>query len=106
MIGEGDAVGDAVTKHGLGTVESVDYSIKQTELGYVKNENDTYEGVLNEYSDRYNVLVTITAEAEYVPGDGYHVDGTRIAVGEAMSLRFPDFLCEGHCISLAAENFN
>ncbi len=105
LIAKGDAVGNAVTKSSLGMVESVDYSIKQTELGYQETEDGSYEGVLNEYPDRYNILVTITVEGDYVPDDGYYIDGTRIAVGEALSLRFPNFVCEGHCISLAAENF-
>ena len=106
MIAEGDAVGDAATKNSLGSVESVDYSVKQTELGYKEGEDGVYEGVLNEHPDRYNVQVTITATAEYVPDEGYRIDGTRIAVGESMALRFPDFVCEGYCISVAAENFN
>ena len=109
LIVKGDAVGNAVSKNSLGTVESVDYSIKQTELGYAESDKEDslnpYVGVLNEHSDRYNVLVTITAQGEYIPEDGYYINGTRIAVGEALSLRFPNFVCEGHCISLAAENF-
>ena len=106
LIVEGDAVVNAVSKNSLGTVESVDYSTKQTELGYEKKEDASdYTGVLNEYPDRYNVSVSITVEGEYVPEDGYYINGTRIAVGEALSLRFPNFVCEGHCISLAAENF-
>lgn len=105
LIAEGNAVGDAVTKHTLGRVESVNYSIKQTELGYEESAG-SYVGVMKEYPDRYNIQVTIVAEAEYVPADGYHIDGTRIAVGEALSLRFPNFSAQGYCISMAAENFN
>lgn len=104
LINEEDAVGDASTKAVLGTVRAVDYSIKQTELGYTQTENG-YVGELNEYGDRYNVLVTVEAEAQYVPGRGYYIDGTRIAVGEAVSLRFPDYSCQGYCVSLAAEDF-
>ena len=64
------------------------------------------DGVLTPVVGTKGGDVTITATAEYVPGEGYRIDGTRIAVGEAMALRFPDFVCEGYCISVAAENFN
>lgn len=105
-IKENDMVVNSVTKNTLGTVTSVDYNTKQTVLEYVEKDG-AYEGVLSEYPDQYTVLVTITASAKYVPGDGYFVNDARIAVGEALALRFPDFVAEGHCISLIPpENFN
>lgn len=105
-IKENDIVVDSVTKSSLGTVTAVDYNTKQRVLEYVKNEVDgTYTGVLSEYPDQYTVLVTITAPAEHVSGDGYFVNNCRIAVGEGMALRFPDFVAEGHCISMIPENF-
>ena len=81
------------------------HNTKQTVLEDVEEEDGTYTGVLSEYPNQYTVLVTITASAEHIPGDGYFVNNCRIAVGEGMALRFPDFAAEGHCISMVPENF-
>lgn len=105
-IEENDVVVDSVSKATLGTVVAVDYNTKQTVLGYVQKDDGNYEGVLSEYPDQYTVFVTVTSSAKYVSGKGYLVNDRRIAVGEAMSLRFPDFAAEGYCISLIPENFN
>ena len=99
-IKESDLVIDAVSKNNLGTVsQEVDYHTKYTELSYAVEESETV-GVLVEYPNRYNLIVTISATAEYIEGRGYTVDGCRIAVGEKMSLRFPDYSCEAYCIGL------
>ena len=105
-IKENDVVVHAVTKSTLGTVATVDYNTKQTVLEYVENEG-VYQGVLVEYPDRYTVHVTVTTNAKYVEGDGYFVNNCRIAVGEGMSLHFPDFAAEGYCISFVPhDDFN
>lgn len=104
-IKENDIVVDSVSKTTIGTVTAVDYNTKYTVLEYTEKDGQ-YEGVLADYPDRYNVLVTITTTAEYTPKKGYSVSGCRIAVGEALNLRFPDFAYEGHCISLVAEDFS
>ena len=60
-----------------------------------------------EYPDRYNLKVTVTAKAELIEGVGYNVNDRRIAIGEAMSLRFRDFVCEGYCIYVTpTQDFN
>lgn len=105
-IKENDVVVDSVTKNTLGTVTAVDYNTKQTVLKYEQKQDGSYEGALSEYPDRYSVIVTITASGEHVDGDGYFVNNCRIAVGESMALRFPDFAAEGYCISLIPENFH
>jgi hypothetical protein len=105
MIKENDVVVDSVSKSTLGTVTAVDYNTKQTVLEYVKQNDGTYVGQLSEYPDQYTVLVTITVSADYVEGTGYAVNGRRIAIGEGMALRFPDFAAEGYCISLIPDNF-
>ena len=105
-INENDLVVDAVSKNSLGTVsQDVDYHTKYSELSYKIDKDETTgadlaTGVLVEYPDRYNLIVTITATADYVQGTGYSVNGCRIAVGEKMALRFPDYSCEGFCIGL------
>ena len=99
-IKENDVVVDSVSKNNLGTVsQEVDYHTKYSELSYVMEDSEA-KAVLVEYPDRYNLTVTITATADYMEGSGYSVNGCRIAVGEKMALRFPDYACEGYCIGL------
>lgn len=104
-IKENDVVVDGVTKSTLGTVIATDYNTKETSLEYVVQEDGTYLGTLSEHPNQYTVFVIITAPAKHVAGDGYFVNDCRIAVGEKMSLHFPDFAAEGYCISVIPENF-
>ncbi len=98
-IKENDAVLDSVSKNKMGTVIAVDYHTKYTELQYVQ-QNDQTVGVLAEHPSKYNIIVTISVNADYMEGSGYSVHSRRIAVGEKLSLRFPDYACEGYCIAL------
>ena len=98
-IQENDAVLNAVSKGNMGTVVAVDYNTKYTELQCVK-EGDQYVGKPVEYPGKYNVIITISAKADYIEQEGYSVNSSRIAVGEKMTLRFPDYACEGYCIAL------
>ncbi len=98
-IKEDDLVINSVTKNNMGTVVAVDYNTKYSELQYVENGTEG-EGILSEYPNRYNLLVTISATADYVKENGYSVNATRIAVGEKLDLRFPDYVSEGYCIGL------
>ena len=98
-IQEQDAVLDSVSKNAMGKVIAVDYNTKYTELQYVE-QNDQKVGVLAEHPTKYNLIVTITATADYMEGSGYSINGSRIAVGEKLSLRFPDYACECYCIAL------
>ena len=100
-IKENDTVIDAVSKQTMGSVTAVDNHTKYTVLEY--NEA-TDSGVLVEYPDRYNIIVTISASGTYREGVGYRVNDRRIAVGEKMALRFPDFVHEGYCIGLSVES--
>lgn len=95
-INENDTVLDSVSKSNIGTVVAVDYSMRYTELTY----NEEGQGILAEYPGKYNVIVTISATAEFNKGEGYTVNGKRIAVGEKVSARFPNYLGEGYCISV------
>lgn len=96
-IAENDTVIDSVSKSNIGTVAAVDYSIQYTELAY--NELEAV-GVLTPVAGKYNVIVTINATAQYEQGKGYSVNGTRIAVGEKINARFPNYVCECYCISI------
>ncbi len=97
-IKENDLVIDSVSKYSLGNVITVDYNQNYRELYY-----DTLQkaGRLLTYEDKYNVIVTVTVVARYDEGEGYTVGDRRIAVGEKLSLRFPDYAAEGYCIGLS-----
>lgn len=98
-INENDTVVDAVSKFSLGNVTAVDNDSHYKVLGY--NEQ-THAGGYVTYQDKYNVLVTVTVTADYEEGVGYSVSDRRIAVGEKLSLRFPNFVGEGYCIGISA----
>ncbi len=96
-IKENDTVIDSVTKNTIGTVTAVDYGLPYTELEY---DQENSVGVLSPITGKYNVIVTISANAEFESGEGYLVSGTRIAVGEKLNVRFPGYVCEAYCISV------
>ena len=104
-IQENDLVLDASTKVTLGVVTTVDCNTKHTVFEAVNKGDGKYEGEWAEYPDQYDVIVTITADAEYIPNKGYFVNNHRVAIGEQFFLRFPDFTGEGYCISLIREGF-
>ena len=97
-IVENDTVVDAVSKFALGTVTAIDNNSHYRVLGY-NEERD--EGGYTTYQDKYNVLITITVTANYEEGVGYTVGDRRIAVGEKLTLRFPNYVDEGYCIGVA-----
>ncbi len=96
-IKENDTVIDSVTKNTIGTVTAVDYGIQYTELKY---DQENSVGVMSPVAGKYNVIVTISANADFEEGEGYMIGGTRIAVGEKISARFPGYACEAYCISV------
>ena len=91
---------NSVSKNNMGTVIAVDYTTKYTELQYVEGSNI---GEPKEFPDKYNVVVTISSTANYVKEKGYSVNGTRIAVGEKLSLRFPNYIAQGYCIGMETD---
>ncbi|MBQ8848916.1 MAG: DUF4330 family protein [Clostridia bacterium] len=106
MIKTNDAVGDAVTKSNIGTVTMVN-NTKYIEYKTVETVRDEGGEAIKEYTvtpveypNKYNVLVTITVAATFSEGEGYSVESTRIAVGEKMALKFPNFKCEGYCVGV------
>ncbi len=96
-IRENDTVLNSVNKGNIGTVTAVDYSTQHKQLEYNEAEQ---AGVLSVFPDKYDIIVTISAKAQFTENEGYTVNGTRIAVGEKISARFPDYVCEGYCISV------
>ncbi len=91
-VKEGNTVIDAVSKNNIGSVKSVENNV------YFQLE----EGTVVEYDDKINLLITVSATATYTEGKGYAVNERRIAVGEKLSVRFPDFAGEGYCVGFSS----
>lgn len=111
-IKSNDIVIDSVSKNQLGIVQATNtedpYKIISYEEILDKDGNPTgdYNGVLIEDKDnpKYNITVYINATAEYEKGVGYTVNGTRIAVGEVLELRFPQFTAVAYCTHISESN--
>ncbi len=54
------------------------------------------------YPGKVNLTVTVKVSADYSEGDGYSVDGNRIALGKSYLMRFSGLLAEGECINIGA----
>lgn len=93
----GDEALSAVNKASLGLVSAIRNDILYSEAHYDR-ESGTVS--MKEYPDRYNLQITITADAVFEEGKGYRVKGNRIAVGEQYSLMFPEYVGSGYCIRM------
>lgn len=102
-IHKNNTVVDSVSKNQIGTVQATDYSEPYKQLEAVKKD-DKLVGIYAEHPDKYNVVVTISANAKYAKGDGYRVNDCRIAVGEKMNLIFPNYMGECYCIDISADS--
>lgn len=104
-IKKNDLVIDAVSKSQLGTVQSADsiepYYVLDYEVKLSEDGTPNYNGVLAENKTKYNITVYISATAQYEKGVGYTVNGKRIAVGEVLELRFPNFTSTAYCVSIS-----
>ena len=99
----GDRVLDAENSYVIGSItnteidDCVEYVYNEAS-GRIEAVAYTDEG--SSSSIRKNLLITITADAHYTAGQGYDVNGYRIAVNQDMQLCFPGYTGEGQCISL------
>ena len=95
-----DIVIDSISKNQLGIVQSATsdpYSI----LGYTVDADGEYTATMITDGSKFNITVTISATAEYEKGVGYTVNGTRIAVGEVLDLRFPQLASTAYCVHIS-----
>lgn len=100
LIKDKDSVVNSVTKNSLGTVSGAPTVNASTSLSYQIDDANNIVGVLVEDSQKCDITVIISSNAEYEEGVGYTVNGCRIAVGEEIFLRFPQFSCSGYCVAL------
>ena len=101
-IESGDSVTNAVTKNAMGYVSEIEIT-KSEKLYYHEDTEGNITGVMveNEDGGQYDITVTIvSSSANFETDVGYSVNGTRIAIGEQLSLRFPDFSATGYCTSI------
>lgn len=92
-----DEVIDASLKTSLGYVNAVENDIPHSEP-YYDSEDDLVS--MKEYPNRYDLIITVTADAVFTQGVGYTVNGRRVAVGSEFYLMFPEYLGEGFCVSM------
>ena len=93
----GDEVLNAANKASLGLVSALKNDVPHSEV-YYDSEADTVS--MKEYPDRYDLQITIMADAVLEEGKGYYVNGSRIAVGGQYSLIFPEYVGSGYCIGM------
>lgn len=104
LIQQDQAVINATTKNAMGTVSRIDTKVS-TELYYtIDEEKNEVQGELLDIPDKFDITVYVTTPAQYEPGVGYTVNGCRVAVGEALDLRFPHFAQTGYCIAIATDS--
>ncbi len=97
-IKNGETVYDSNKNYKLGNVKSVE-NYAYTELVY--NE-ETGVSEMKEIPELKNLVVTVTANAIYTDGEGYSINGDRIAVGRQYNISFPHFSGSAYCIELSA----
>ena len=96
-INMGEHVYDSLSKILAGTVSA----IKSDEAYFVYEYSEEENAIVKRtYPDKYNVEITISADAKFVDGVGYYVGGNRVAVGEKMSLRLPGCTAKGYCVGM------
>ena len=104
LIKNGHEAINSVNKSSLGKVNRIAAPEISTVLDYqLDAEKGVAQGILVEKDNKYNLTVYITATAKYEPNVGYTVNGSRIAVGEELFFRFPEFSCSGYCIAIEAD---
>ena len=102
-IAASQLVQDSVSKGDIGYVEAVENN-PYSELRYDQiKDPDSGIGVRSPIDGKYDLTITITAAAHYEDGEGYTVNGTRIAVGERIYTKFPNYACEAYCIGVEAQ---
>lgn len=96
-ISTGERVYDSSSQNFLGTVTAVENDEPYTFYEY---DADDDAMVLRTYPDKYNVKVTVSSKAQLVEGVGYSVGGCRIAVGQMLDLRFPEYVASAYCTDM------
>jgi hypothetical protein len=100
LIKVGDPVKNSVTKNPLGTIVDVVSIENAYTYDYVLDQDGKMNAIVVENPQKYNVVIKISAYADYQDNVGYSVNGCRIAIGESFDLRFPLYSRGGSCTQL------
>ena len=106
-IADQQKVVDGTTEQVLGMVDGSPETEEHFELIKEKNgEGEDAVTVLRceKVDGKIDLIVTITANATYVEGKGYEVNGCRIACNREYEMVFPEFTAKGTCIMVAEKN--
>ena len=98
-IAGGQGVSDEASGKLLGTVVGTPGIESYWEFVLNDDGNGSYFLDREQYADigKVNITVTFTAEASYSEGNGYSVNGIRIAADREYKMMFPDFEGSGVC---------
>lgn len=99
-IREGDVITNSVTKSALGTIREISNMEKAYVYDYVLDENGNMTCVLSEHPKKYNITVKVVADADFTDNVGYTVNGARVAIGEMLDMRLPNYVCSGECTGM------
>ena len=92
-IKSGESVYDASQNFKRGTVKSVaieSYSV-------LEYDSSSGEAVMKEHPNLKTLIITISVSAIYTEGEGYSINGERIAVGGKYAVRFANFTGTAYC---------
>ena len=98
-IADGQNATDRESGKIVGTVVGTPSIESYWEFVLKEDANGSYLLEREQYADigKVNIAVTFTAEAEYSEGNGYTVNGIRIAANREYGLMFPGFEGAGVC---------
>ena len=99
-IKEGNEIINSVTKNSFGVIREIAKMEKAYVYDYVLDENGNMTCVLSEQPKKYNITVKVVADADFESGVGYTVGGTRVAIGEMLDMRLPNYVCSGECTQI------
>jgi VCBS repeat-containing protein len=97
-IAQGNMPYDADTKTGMGSVTAavqVTPSVTVTSVDSATNQKK-----LVEVLGKVDIVVTVMVDAMYEEGVGYTVNGRALRIGNAYTLRFPNYVGNGICVRL------
>ncbi len=102
IISAGQTVLYAETGKEIGHVIGFEFDEAKT-LSYKKDQGygDEIVGDMSDISDKCTLLLIINVDADYKKDVGYTANGQRIAVGEKLSVKLPNFSGNGICTDIS-----
>ena len=93
----GETVYASSSQTPIGVVTGVDNSEHYAVYEY---DSESKSIIAVEYPDRYNLNVTVVADATFSESVGYSVGGIRVAVGTKLDLRFANYVGSAYCVEM------